>query len=185
LKRYGTFDADLVILELSSHDYADVPASNPVGISQDFPAKKPAFAATDLFETYLLPRYLHLEPDMPNYLERSLTEKSQSEQDIAECRDAERDLFSFARSQHAKVALAQHLTVPELRGDYYVGYYANQAVAQAAHVPYVDDSVELRAQLKSGDSPFFEGDPIHLNKSGQYVLARTLQRAVDLALKAN
>ena len=58
LKRYGTLDADVVILELSSHDYADSPTFVPVvGISADYPDKKPPLALVDLFETYLLPRY--------------------------------------------------------------------------------------------------------------------------------
>ena len=30
LKRYGTLDADVIILELSSHDYADAPTFRPV-----------------------------------------------------------------------------------------------------------------------------------------------------------
>jgi hypothetical protein len=186
LKQNGTFDADVVILELSSHDYADVPSANPVvGLSPDFPDKKPALGLTDLVGTYLLPRYLHKETDPPNYVERSLANRSQSAQDIAECRDAENEIFSLARANHAKVALVQHLTLPELQGNYYVGYSANQTVAKKASVPYTDDSAELRAQLNAGHSPYFDGDPIHLNRSGQYILAHTLQQAANLALRSN
>jgi hypothetical protein len=186
LQQNGTFDADVVILELSSHDYADVPAPNPiVGISPDFPDKKPVLALTDLVGTYLLPRYLRKPSDPPTYIERSLANHSQSPRDIAKCRDAENVIFSLARAHHAKIALVQHLTLPELRGGYFVGYYANQSVAKQAGVPYTDDSAALRAQLQSGHSPFFEGDPIHLNKSGQAVLAHALQQAANLALRSN
>jgi hypothetical protein len=186
LKQNGTFDADVVILELSSHDYADVPTASPVvGFSPDFPDKKPALGLTDLVGTYLLPRYLHKATDPSNYIERSLANHSQSAQDIAECRDAENEIFSLARANHAKVALVQHLTLPELRGNYYVGYSANQSVAKQAGVPYTDDSAELRAQLNTGHSPFFEGDPIHLNQSGQYILAHALQQGTNLALRSN
>lgn len=113
LKQNGTFDADIVILELSSHDYADVPAADPVvGISPDFPDKKPALALMDLVETYLVPRYLHKANDPPTYLERSVANHSQSEQDIAQCRAAENEIFTLARAHRAKVALVQHLTLP-------------------------------------------------------------------------
>jgi hypothetical protein len=186
LKQNGTFDADVVILELSSHDYADVPSPNPVvGVLPDFPDKKPALAMMDLVETYLLPRYLHKANDPPTYLERSLANHSQSEQDIAQCRAAENEIFNLARAHRAKVAMVQHLTLPELRGNYYVGYYANQTVARQAGIPYTDDSAELRAQLDSGHFPYFDGDPIHLNKSGQQILAHSLQKAANLALRSN
>ena len=186
LKQNGTFDADILILELSSHDYADVPTADPVvGISPDFPDKKPALALMDLVETYLVPRYLHKANNPPTYLERSVADHSQSEQDVAMCRAAENDIFALARAHRAKVALVQHLTLPELRGSYYVGYYANQIVARQAGVPYTDDSAELRAELESGHSPYFDGDPIHLNKSGQHILAHSLQAAANLALRSN
>jgi len=184
LKRHGTLDADIVILELSSHDYADAPAFIPVvGISADFPDKKPLLALTDLFKTYLLPRYLHLGKT-PVGVDRSFI-PAPSERDVAKCRAAEKEFFTFAREHRAKAVLVQHLSQPELEGGYQAGYYANQAVAKEENVPYVDDADELRAKFKSGEAPFFAGDPIHLNRSGQAVLAHKLQQAVDLALKSN
>ena len=61
LERFGTLQADVVILELSSHDYADAPTFAPVvGIAAAYPGKKPLLAVTDLLKTYLLPRYLHI-----------------------------------------------------------------------------------------------------------------------------
>ena len=185
LERYGTLDADVVVLELSSHDYADAPTFVPVvGISADYPDKKPRLALADLFETYLLPRYLHIGMT-PTGIDKTMINAAQSERDIAECRDAERLFFRFAREHDAKVALTQHLSLPELSGKYQPGYYANQAVAKEENVPYVDDADELRIQLKSGTSPFFSGDSLHLNRSGQAILAHTLQPAVNMATMDN
>jgi hypothetical protein len=185
LERYGTLDADVIILELSSHDYADAPTFVPVvGISADYPDKKPRLALADLFETYLLPRYLHYGVTPPG-IDKTLINTAQSEHDIAECRNAERDFFTYARAHHARVALVQHLALPELTGSYQTGYAANQQVAKEENVPYVDDADDLRAELKSGHSPFFSGDPLHPNGLGQEVLAHTLQRAVDLTLKSD
>jgi lysophospholipase L1-like esterase len=180
LKRFGTLDADVVVLELSSHDYADTPSFSPiVGISPEYPDTKPRLAAADLFETYLS-RYLSL-----GHRDTALTNRTYTALDIAKCRDAERDIFRLARAHQAKVALVQHLSLPELTGVYQAGYSANQQVAKEENVPYVDDADELRAELKSGHTPFYYGDPLHPNRLGQEVLAHALQRAVNLALKSN
>jgi len=185
LKRYGTLDADVVILELSSHDYADTPTFVPVvGVSADYPDKKPPLALADLFETYLLPRYLHIG-ETPVGIDKTMIDTAQSEQDVIECRESEREFFRFARNRGAKVALMQHLTLPELIGKYHPGYYANQEVARQENVPYVNDARELLNQLKSGKNPYFEGDPLHLNRFGQPILAHTLLRAVELSVKGN
>ena len=185
VRKFGIFNADVVILELSSHDYADVPTLVPVvGISPDFPNKKPLFALTDLLQTYLLPRYFQVGAAQVS-VDKGFTTKAGSESEISECRAAERAFFTFARNRGAKVVLVQHLTQPELTGAYQPGYYANQAVALEEHVPYVDDADELRDKSKRGENPFYPGDPIHLNQWGQPVLAHALRQAVNLALKAN
>ena len=77
----------------------------------------------------------------------------------------------------------QHLSRPEVSGDYQPGYYANQAVAKEEGVPYFDDDSELRNSLQQGEDPFNSDDPLHLNTNGQRILAHSLQAAVDLALK--
>ena len=185
LKRYGTLDADVIVLELSSQDYADAPTFVPVvGISADFPDKTPPLALVDLFKTYLLPRYLNLGAT-PAGIDEIITSGPPSERDIAVCRDAERDFFRYSRAHLAKVALIQHLSLPELSGKYEPGFFANQTVADEENVPHTDDADELHAQLKARNNPFYEGDPLHLNRSGQPILAHALQRAVDLALKSN
>jgi hypothetical protein len=183
LKRFGTFDADVVILELSSHDYADAPTFVPVvGISADYPSKRPLLAVDDLIETYILTRFFHFR-ETPAGVDKTLINTAQSERDIAECRDAERAFFSYARMHHAKVVLVQHLSLPELNAAYKVGYYANQEVAKEENVPYVDDGDQLRVELKSAHNPFNSGDTLHLNRLGQAVLGHTLRRAVNLALR--
>ena len=51
LERFGTLQADVVILELSSHDYADAPTfAAVVGVAAAYPDKKPILALTDLFK---------------------------------------------------------------------------------------------------------------------------------------
>jgi len=185
LQRYGTLDADVVILVLSSHDYADAPTFTPVvGIAAQYPGKKPVLAVADLLESYFLPRYLHIG-ETPAGIDKSVFDTPQPEKDISECRDAEREFFRLARSRKAKIALVQHLSSMELAGKYQTGYYANQAVAQEQNVPYVDDADELRAALNSGANVLVKGDTLHLNRAGQPILAHALQRGVEMALKRN
>jgi hypothetical protein len=184
LQRFGTLQADVVILELSSHDYADAPTFAPVvGVSAAYPGKKPSSALSDLFKTYLLPRYLHIGDTAPG-VDRTLPDAVASPQDIAECREAEREFFRFVRSHNAKVALMQHLSRPEVNGDYQAGYYANQNVAKEEGVSYVDDDSELRNSLQQGQDPFNSEDPLHLNTVGQRILAHVLQTATNLVLNS-
>jgi hypothetical protein len=185
LQRYGTLHADVVILELSSHDYADAPTFVPVvGIAAAYPAKMPPFALFDLFETYILPRYTRFGAT-PEGIDKTMINDAASPQDIAECRDAEREFFRYARARQARVALVQHLSLPELTGSYQPGYFANQAVAREENVPYVDDAAELRLALKSGQNPFYPGNDLHLDRSGQPILAHTISRALALASANN
>jgi GDSL-like Lipase/Acylhydrolase family len=183
LERFGTLDADVVILELSSHDYADAPTFVPVvGIAAEYPEKRPVFALQDLFGTYLLPRYFHVG-GTPAGIDKTMINSAQSEQDIVQCREAERQFFRFVRRHNARVALVQHLSLEELNGAYQQGYYANQAVAKEENVPYVDDADGLRNQLRSSISPFFPGDSLHLDRAGQSILAATMQRVVDITIR--
>jgi hypothetical protein len=185
LQQYGTLHADVVILELSSHDYADSPTFAPVvGVSSAYPVKRPPLALVDLLSTYILPRFFGYGAT-PDGVDKTMINEAQSPEDIAACREAEREFFRLARAQHAKVALVQHLSLPELQGSYQPGYYANQAVAKEENVPYVDDADGLRLQLQSGQNPFYSDDPLHLNGSGQPSLAHTMQRAINQAQHNN
>ena len=58
IQRFGLFDADAVVLVLSSHDYADVPTFvKVVGVDPEYPDHTPFFAAFEIFTRYL-PRYV-------------------------------------------------------------------------------------------------------------------------------
>jgi hypothetical protein len=185
LRHFGTLQADIVVLELSSHDYADVPTFVPVvGVSAAYPNKKPPLALVDLLLTYLLPRYFHIG-DTPAGIEKTASDVLPSSTDIAQCLDAEREFYRFVRAHHARVALVQHLSLPELNDKFQAGYYANQGVAKNEGVPFVDDATELRESLQRGVNPFNSGDALHLNRDGQVILAHVLQGAVNLALDSN
>jgi GDSL-like Lipase/Acylhydrolase family len=184
LREFGTLDADVVVLELSSHDYGDSPSYVPVvGVAAEYPAKKPVSALTDLFSTYVLPRFFGIG-GMPAGIDKSKENYVPTEREIVRCREAERAFFTFVRSRHTKVVLLQHLSRPELMSKYEPGYNANRTVAEEEGVPHVDDAEQLRAQLRSGSNPFYQGDPLHMNTEGQQILAQALQRAINSAMNS-
>jgi hypothetical protein len=179
LKRFGTFDADVVVLELSSHDYQDVPNFlNVVGTTPEFPDKRPRLAIADFLETYLWPWLVQGNLDL------TASHRKYSEKDISVCREAERSIFQFAKARQAKVGLVQHLSLEEITGQFKPGYAANRQVAEEESVPHVDDAESLRSMVATGKTPFYSGDSLHLDTLGQEALAHTLLRAVNAALSS-
>ena len=57
VQRYGLFDADVVVIVMSSHDYADLSTACPVDADPNFPSHPPLCAFQEALTRYL-PRYL-------------------------------------------------------------------------------------------------------------------------------
>src|ERR687885_316090 len=56
LKRFGTFDAQAVVLLINTDDlFATAPTSAPVGRDRNYPNHKPLLALLEVFRRYLLP----------------------------------------------------------------------------------------------------------------------------------
>ncbi|NET62624.1 MAG: hypothetical protein F6K47_42990 [Symploca sp. SIO2E6] len=59
LKKFGTFEAQLVVLLINTDDlFATAPTSAPVGRDRNYPDRKPFLALTEVFNRYLLPKFL-------------------------------------------------------------------------------------------------------------------------------
>jgi hypothetical protein len=57
LKRFGTFEAQVVVLLLNTDDlFAAAPTSEPVGRDRNYPDRKPTCALAEAFNRYLLPK---------------------------------------------------------------------------------------------------------------------------------
>jgi hypothetical protein len=179
LRRYGTLDSDVVILELSSHDYADAPTFEPlVGMSPEYPAESPFFALSDLLSSYVVPRLRFDRAPSSS----SATSQEPSRAAITACLAAERDFFRLARSGGAVTVLVQHWTKSEIDdGTPLPGHGAIRAVAEAEHVPTFEDVDELRALLDRGEQPFL--DDLHLGAAGQAALGHVLRSAVRATMR--
>jgi lysophospholipase L1-like esterase len=171
-RRFGLFEADVVVIVVSSHDYADAPTFEPtVGVNPDFPSHRPWCATWEAITRYL-PRYV------PMLARKAPPVPPPSQKDIDESLGALGDLIRLARQNGAKVVLAQHLTLVELPpGHLEEGH---DAIAKIAR----DNGVEPFNIEGTGASSALYRDAIHPNQAGQAFLATRLLPAIREALTA-
>jgi hypothetical protein len=172
-QRFGLFQADVVVIVLSSHDYADAPTFEPVvGVSPDFPSHRPWCAAWEAATRYL-PRYL---PWAANTNAADPAPPNPSRKDIDAALGALSGLIRLAKDSGARVVVAQHLEMAELPpGHAHEGHDAIAKVARAGLVEPFD--IE-----GSGASAALYRDNIHPNRAGQALIAVRLLPAIRAAL---
>ncbi len=173
VKRFGLFDADVVVIVLSSHDWSDVPNFQPVvGVHPSFPEHKPLLAVQELVSRYLLPRIVgpagadagtpSAEPPEPKDIDRSLNDL--------------RELFEIAKSGGASVIVAQYLESKEVMGELREGHDAILKLATDSGAEVVQLGPAFRAAVQSGRNPF--RDMIHPNAVGQKLIADGLYEKI-------
>ena len=175
LKQYGSLDADVIILVLSSSDYDDAPTFEPL-TSDTHPTDTPISALWEGIIRYL-PRYLGGSPPSDSGVVPAV-DRVPNKRDIELCLAAEREFFNFAKNAGAKILLVQHLTASELRGRRPLeGFSQLRTVAVESEVPVYDDAEVLTKYQRGGKDPF--RDDIHLNDNGQQALAELLIQSID------
>lgn len=167
-RRHGFFDADAVVIVLSSHDYADAPTFAPiVGINPAMPDRSPLLAITDAFGRYVLPR-----------LQRSggegdTTPSEPSPRDVKTAMDDLRSLLDLARGAAPQVLVFHHCERSELDGDYAPG---REEIAEAVHTAGFELSGwrdVFKANLDAGENLY--RDHIHPNAVGQHLIAMRIK----------
>lgn len=170
-KRFGFFGADVVVLVVSSHDYADNPTYIPVaGTSAIYPDRKPPCAMYEGITRYL-----------PMYLPRSgakdkSEENAVDEESIKVALDATRELIQLAFSAGAQVVLAQHLTLAEVKNGPHEGHAAFVKLCQELGLTPLQLGPGFADALKRGADPYRDGG--HPNALGQEIIADQLIAAV-------
>ena len=184
IKRHGHFfDADVVVIVLSSHDYGDVPTFAPtVGVNPNFPDHRPMLALQELVSRYLWPRLMGaaVNPSVP-------AETLPSEKEIDESLAAVRELILRARSAGATVFVAQHLEAGEqgdgTRTNLLPGHDLIAKAARESGATVIQLGPAEWASLKAGKNPY--RDNIHPNPIGQHVMANVLLEPIEKALRAH
>ncbi len=168
VKRFGLFDADLVVIVTNSPDYADAPTFRPLTRRQ--PKRRPWLALQEVLEKYV-PRFLQ-----QRFRPRAKPEDNPTDEAVAECRDALYELFRLAREAGAEVLLAQHLVRSELAGQPQVGHGAIGRIAADAGVATIQLGPAFAAEVARGGEPYLDG--IHPSALGHRLIAETLLKPV-------
>jgi lysophospholipase L1-like esterase len=171
-RRFGLFQADAVVIVVSSHDYADAPTFEPVvGVNPDMPSRRPWSATWEAMTRYL-PRYV------PVLAGKAPPVPPPTQKDIDESLGALGDLIRLAQQNGAKVVLGQHLEVGELPPGH--PQHGHDAIAKVAR----DAGVEPFDIEGTGASAALYRDHIHTNQAGQAFIAARLLPALREALAA-
>lgn len=167
VKKFGFFDADVVIIVLSSHDWNDVPTFGPLGA--DAPTRKPLLALQEAVERYL-PRYL---PGSAAPAASQPTESAPDDPAVIKSLEAVTELVHLALQSGAKVAVAEHLERDETMDHLKPGHDPIANAAKSAGASVIQLGPSFAQARQSGKRPY--RDEIHPNEVGQRIIAQVLE----------
>lgn len=164
---FGFFDADTIVLVISSHDAADVPTFSTLN-ENTHPTKNPPSALSEAFTRYL--------PRLINLVIPSSSKPTPPKPHSSLYLRALADLKTFldkAQLQTKRVIVFQHWEKAELAAQKpRNGYQLIKNLAEKTGVQTVSLAPYLQASLDRGEDPY--SDNIHLNTTGQTVLANAI-----------
>lgn len=182
-KKYGLFDADVVVIVSNSDDWDDVPGLEYIGSA--WPREKPWCALQELVGVYGWKALCRAAGRAAEPPPAARTPPVTHEQDVERCRAAYVELIALAKERGAKVAVVQHFKRSELKGKPQPGYDAmNSWAVSAGVVPTSDADLfrrgisEQRLTMSALPEPFQPGDDIHPNAAGQHLLEFVLKDAL-------
>ncbi len=180
VKRFGLFDADMLILVLNSDDFDDAPGLEYIGSS--WPQSKPTFALQELLGVYGWKALCKVigrmpEPPPPGHA-------ATHEQDIELCRASFMELVELAKSKGVQVRVVQYFRKAELTGTARPGCGVISSWIKSAGVVSVNTGASFRGAMDDGKGdPFEPGDDVHANARGQRLLAGVFEKIVEDAIR--
>jgi hypothetical protein len=168
-KEYGFFDADIVVLVISSHDYADNPTFTPLN-PKTHPTEAPLSALMEGIRNYL-PRYLPARRGAP-LTEADRFAAADESQAIRALNDL-RQFLQLAAQNGRQVLIFQHLERAEIDAHRtLLGYERIRSLCQSLGIEPISLEADIRRSLAQGIDPY--RDNIHPNAAGQRVLAEAI-----------
>jgi len=167
LEEYGAFDADVIALVVSSHDYFDNPTYEPLD-AYTHPQRSPGFA---------------LGEGILRYLPAVLGVRSPPDWDLSDASKAKglNDIKQFleqAKASVPNVVVFQHWGKSEiLREKPYLGNPRVRELCDSIGIPTVSLRPYFQTALENGDTPY--ADDIHPSETGQTLLAQALFDYID------
>lgn len=166
----GTFDADVIVLVLSSHDASDNPTFTPLD-PQLCPTANPPGALWEALARYL-PRYLKsLRPSGPPPPAPAAPETARAMADL-------RAFLELARSRAKEVVVLQFAERAEAAaGTPLPGHQLIGDLCDQLQIRVVDVAPRLRRELERGATLYLDYE--HPNAEGHRVLAEELLQALE------
>jgi hypothetical protein len=178
VKRYGLFDADIVVLVVSSHDIVDVPTFEPlVGVNLDFPNHTPPSALWEGITRYIPKVWWRLTHKQALQQASMAIPTTMSTEAIEQCSQAIQQIISIARENGAKVIVAQHLEIGELNGHELPGHGLVREVATSMGIEPLQMGPAFQESVKEGVNPY--ETYIHPSPEGQAVIAKVLLPEIE------
>ncbi len=176
VRKFGLFDADVVILVVSTHDMADV-MTFPADLGPAFPTERPLLATSELLTRYL-PRYLPIftGSSLPA-VDTLLIASAPTTEAIARSRLALRELVAWARDAGARVYVVHHPEREEAVPSEEPLFMTLRDEVSVAGLPFLT-TAELLGPV--GSRGAFYRDPIHINERGQELYAGVILCLVSL-----
>ena len=177
-QEYGFFDADIVVLVISSHDYADNPTFGTLN-KDTHPTQKPISALFEGIEKYL-PRYLskitsHIITTNTNQSFALLPEEKEIKKGL-------NDLSKFlelAKNHSKNVFVFQHHETSEIEIGYpKIGNQLINETCQNLDITSVSLEPYFRHSMKEGINPYY--DHIHPNQIGQELITEAILKKIDM-----
>jgi lysophospholipase L1-like esterase len=163
LRRFGLFEADVVVVVVNSSDYADAPTFAPLGAER--PRRKPLLAIQELYVRYVL-RYIRERREPPE------DHQEASAEDVKACLNALREIVRLVRAGGASLVLAQHLKKSELEDQPEVGYHEIARVADEMGIEPVQLGPRFAESFNEDLDPYLDGN--HPSKQGHRIIAGAL-----------
>jgi hypothetical protein len=180
LQTFGTLDADIVILVLSSHNYGNAPQwPLPIGMAFDSPTRKPLLAWEEFLERYA--SRLTFSPPPEGFVEEATPRQS----DVNWCFWSIQQIIKIAHAGGALVIVAQHAQRMEVGGHWKPGHAYNEAAARSAGADLiVQFEPAFQIARETGRDPYRPFDNIHPGKIGHQLMADELEHATEKLLES-
>jgi hypothetical protein len=173
VRRFGLFDADVVVVVVNSTDYGDAPRFEGLGPGR--PTRKPILALEELVQKYLPLLFRRVWRKRTGFV-RLITES-----DVALCLGALREIIERSRGSGAEVLVAQHLRRSEIESEPQEGHGAIQRTCRDVGVEPEQLGPAFAEAMSSGLDPYL--DDMHPNGVGQRVMAEALYPRILGALR--
>jgi hypothetical protein len=181
VKRYGFFEADVLVIVVSSHDYADSPTFDPlVGVNPDFPDKTPMFALSEAIMRYL-PRYVPHWGAAGAGGGGAPETMGPSQGQIDQAMSAMRSLIVMAQGKGIPVIVAQNLEQYEYGTPETEGHRMLREASDELRVDRIELGPMFEAEMKAGRTVY--RDSIHPNVLGHEIMEKAIYPEVLKALR--